>query len=264
MAVRDVATTVTVDEMPDGILVADREGRVEALNEAGAALIGVAGPAALGQDWRAVLPLSDAQGRDWWQCTRPYDGLRTRTRQPERELQLPDGRALLVTARYVRGVPLGPLDRLVIAFRGTSSRMRLERDSAELVATVAHELRSPLTSVKGFTATLLAKWDRFTDDQKRLMLQTIEADADRVTRLIGELLDVSRIDAGRLELHKQVVDIPAAVRRSVAGRVAAGEPSERFVVEIAAPLRRSGPTPTSWTKSSATSWKTRCGTGRAP
>jgi signal transduction histidine kinase len=72
---------------------------------------------------------------------------------------------------------------------------REELSRAELVSTVAHELRSPLTSVKGFTATLLAKWDRFNDDQKRLMLETVNADADRVTRLITELLDIARIDS---------------------------------------------------------------------
>src|SRR5205823_1876646 len=45
-------------------------------------------------------------------------------------------------------------------------------------------------------------------------------------------LDVSRIDAGRLELHKQVVDVPAAVHKCVAGRVASGEAAEKFVVEV--------------------------------
>jgi signal transduction histidine kinase len=220
----------TLEALPDGVLVAGPDGRVEALNSAGARMLRRDAESAIGLDWRAALPLADVQGRDWWACTQPYNGLVSRTRQPERQLTLPDGRPLVVTARFVRERPRGPLTRLVVSFREMSGRARQERDSAELVATVAHELRSPLTSVKGFTATLLSKWERFNDEQKRLMLQTVNSDADRVTRLIGELLDVSRIDAGRLELHKQVVDIPDAVRRCVAGRIASGDQSDRFAV----------------------------------
>ena len=148
--------------------------------------------------------------------TDPYGGLATRVGQPERNLLLPGGREVLVSARYVRDAP----DRaasagVVVSLRDTEARRRTERSHAELIATVAHELRSPLTSVKGFTATLLAKWERFTDDQKRLMLETVDADANRVTRLIAELLDISRIDSGRLELRRQPVDIAAAVGRHV-------------------------------------------------
>jgi len=125
------------------------------------------------------------------------------------------------------------VQRLVISLRDTAARRRTERSGAELVSTVAHELRSPLTSVKGFTATLLAKWDRFNDDQKRLMLETVNADADRVTRLITELLDIARIDSGRLTVSRQVVDIGKVVTRHVAAMAARGEDPERFDVRVA-------------------------------
>ena len=223
------------DELPDGVLVADATGLVIGLNPVAVRLLGVHGDAALGRDYRQVLPLIDDQGRDWWTCTDPYAGLSSRTRQPEVQLQLSrgpaKGRDLLVTATFVRDADRR-LVRLVVGLRDCVGRERLEQSRGNLVAMVAHELRSPLTSVKGFTATLLAKWDRFNDEQKKVMLQTVNADADRVNRLITELLDVSRIDAGRLQMRKQVVDVPAAVRKVIAGRVASGEAEDRFVVHL--------------------------------
>ena len=227
------------DDLPDGVVVAGDDGCVVALNPAAERLLGRTADASLGRDLREVLPLADDQGRDWWTCTDPFGGLRSRTRQPERALTLPDGTALLVTASYVRDADRR-LTRLVVALRDTHARERIERSRANLVSTVAHELRSPLTSVKGFTATLLAKWERFNDDQKKVMLETVNADADRVTRLITELLDVSRIDAGRIEMRKQVVDLPAKLRKVVAGRIASGEPESRF------DLQELGPLPEMW------------------
>ena len=223
------------DELPDGVVVADSGGRVCALNPAAERILGVSALASYGCPLAEVLPLVDDQGRDWWACTDPYGGLSSRTRQPEAQLSLPDGAELLVTAAYTRG-PDRKVERVVVCLRDCHPRERLERSRANLVSTVAHELRSPLTSVKGFTATLLAKWERFGDEQKKVMLETINADADRVTRLITELLDVSRIDAGRLQMHRQVVDLAQAAQRVVAGHVAVGELESRFVVAVDGPL----------------------------
>ncbi len=101
----------------------------------------------------------------------------------------------------------------------------------EVVATVSHELRSPLTSIKGYTALLLNRWDRIGDEQKREMLGQIQHDADRVTRLITELLDISRLEAGKLALRCERVDLAATAAR-VVEQVAMAYPELRAEVDL--------------------------------
>lgn len=228
--------TAQADDLPDGLVVADETGTVVVFNSAAARITGVDVATALGKDLTAALPLEGLDGRDWWSCTDPYGTLPSVTGHPERNLLLPGGHEVLVTSRYVRSGPRGPVRRVLVSIRDTRHRAREELSRAELVSTVAHELRSPLTSVKGFTATLLAKWERFSDDQKRLMLETVNADADRVTRLITELLDIARIDSGRLTVSRQLVDLDRVVRRHVDGLVASGHERDGFDVQVVAAL----------------------------
>ncbi|MEA2477461.1 MAG: hypothetical protein QOC87_1660 [Actinomycetota bacterium] len=86
---------------------------------------------------------------------------------------------------------------------------------AELISLIAHELRSPLTSVKGFSATLLKRWDRFTDEQRLELIQTIYVDAERMSRIITEVVDLARLESGRFELHPMTVAVAPIAGRAV-------------------------------------------------
>ncbi len=217
------------DALPDGVVVADATGTVTLVNTAAAALLGASD--GVGRPLAEVVALQDRAGTHWFECMAPYAGLATRRRLIEQAWYLSDGTELLVTARIVRDGPSSPVRQVVVSLRSARARERLDRERSDLVATVAHELRSPLTGVKGFVATLLAKWDKLNDDQKKMMLETVNVDADRLTRLIAELLDVARIDTGRLSLFPRPLDLEPAVARVLAS-VHAGTGREiAFAVE---------------------------------
>jgi PAS domain S-box-containing protein len=200
-----------LDAIPDGVVVIGADRTLIAMNRAAEATSGWLRSEAVGSFYGTVLPLRDASGFLVHERFDPFDGLlSTVVATPEREYSLArrDGREVPVALRasFVRD-DAHRLERVVVVMREISRRRRLDRARSDLISTVSHEIRSPLTSVKGFTSTLLSKWDRFTDEQKKVMLQTINYDADRVTRLLGDLLDVSRLEAGRLELKRQEVDV---------------------------------------------------------
>jgi signal transduction histidine kinase len=213
--------------LPDGLVTAVAPHRaVVRINEVAARIVGMRPEDVVGRPLEEALPFVDLAGNPWWPQASPWTGLATRTGHREKLLLLPNGRDVLVTARYLRPHHLGGTVAVLVGLRSAETRRHAEAEQSALISTIAHELRSPLTGVKGFSATLLRRWDRFTDEQRKLMIETIEADADRVTRLITELLDVSRIDARRLRVHHVPVDLAAVFARHLERLTATGHEGE--------------------------------------
>jgi PAS domain S-box-containing protein len=220
------------DLLPDAVLRLDPAGRIVDANTMASHLTGYPGTTLVGAVCAELLDPQTPDGRPLLaEGFHRSARLRSVTGLPEQAVRLlrADGAEItaFVTGSYQRNGD-GEVIGATVALREAGRRAHQTPTGMEIVSTVSHELRSPLTSVKGFSSTLLRRWGRFTDDQKRLMLQTIEADADRVTRLITELLDISRIDAGRLQVRKQPVDVAGVIDRHIERFVASGHERERF------------------------------------
>ncbi len=197
-------SSVALDAVPDAILVLDGQRQLVALNAAALEVLGADAAECIGQP---VGDAFDVRGPGGSPTLR--EALPATDREVELTFRRPDGSDVpaAVTTRSLDGTT-------VLALRPSG-----ERSGIAIISTVSHELRSPLTSVKGYTSLMLSRWDRLKDEQKRTMLEQVHHDADRVTRLVTELLDISRLETGRLVLRRSMVDLPA-LAESVVEKVA--------------------------------------------
>jgi len=113
--------------------------------------------------------------------------------------------------------------------REAEALREVDRLRSTLMANVSHELRTPLASIKGFASTLLQPDVEWTEEEQRDFIQSIDQEADRLTRIISDLLDMSRLEAGALKLEKRNYRI-AEILESVSRRLA--NLTERHQLEI--------------------------------
>ena len=219
-----------LEQLPEGVVVIDAERRLVLANRRAERLTGIQLIDRLGDDVRTALPLLGSDGRSYWETDDPWRGLRTRSGSPEQRLMLADGRSVLAATRHIRAGSERTLQWLVMTMRSTKARDRIESETSALVTTIAHELRAPLGAVRGFSRTLRNRWGQLGDDQKLWMLDAIDTDAARLQRQVGELLDVSRLDTGRLVLRTREVDLLSLVRAGIARVVSTGVDPDRFRV----------------------------------
>jgi PAS domain S-box-containing protein len=122
----------------------------------------------------------------------------------------------------------GTVCGVVLAVQDISAAKELERLRAEWASVVAHDLRQPLGAIS-LNAQVLA---RATEDERlRVRVERIRSAAQRLQRMVDDLMDLSRLDARRLELVRQSVDLPALVRASVE-RMSLEAPDRSFDVRV--------------------------------
>ena len=138
-------------------------------------------------------------------------------RAEEIVISVPDGRSVttLINATPITSEE-GAIETVVITLQDLTPLEEIERQRAEFLGTVSHELRAPLTSIKGSAAALLRTRSALDAAEAQQFLRIIDSQADHILDLVGELLDAARIDAGVLSISPEPSDPVVLVDRAVA------------------------------------------------
>jgi PAS domain S-box-containing protein len=226
---RDLLQTL-IDAVPDPIYVKDAAHRFVRVNRAQAASLGAASPAAAaGKTDHDFFPPALADG------FRLAEARLLATGDPivdrvERLDEGGEGRWMLDYKAPWRDRS-GRITGLIGSSRDVTALVRAQRAAeassylkSTFLASMSHELRTPMTAIIGYSDLLLEELEGPLTDQQRIDVEAIARGAQRLLRLINDLLDLSRIESGRLELELSEVDlreVVALVRDDVAPQAAA-------------------------------------------
>ncbi|MEW6143034.1 MAG: PAS domain S-box protein [Chloroflexota bacterium] len=108
------------------------------------------------------------------------------------------------------------ISALKLAEKKSEEYERLSKVKSNMMNIVAHELRNPLASIRGYNSMLLDYWDRMGAREKRQNLKSIEASTNRLNDMVEYLLDTSRLEAGLLRLKKERSSLVRLVRETAA------------------------------------------------
>ena len=209
-----------VDTSPVGVLVFDaRTGRPVSFNREARRLVGgLCDPGGSLEQLLEVMTCRRTDGRqgalDEFPLA-PVLGSAETVRAEEMELLVPDGRSVttLVNCTPIQSAD-GVVESVVVTMQDLAPLQELERQRAEFLGMVSHELRAPLTSIKGSAATVLSTTPELDPAEMREFFRIIDEQADHMRGLIGDLLDVGRIDAGTLSVSPEPAQVAGLVDRA--------------------------------------------------
>ncbi len=197
-----------LEAVADGVLVTDPSNGITFLNSSTERILDLKGDQLMGQPLDSFVGLFGKAAQTWMQTIR-YWSEDPASHQPgdtyAEQLNLENGRVVLVHLAPViwRNEFLGT----VSIFRDITHEVEVDRLKSEFVATVSHELRTPMTSIKGYVDLLLMGAAGALSENQSHFLDIVRSNTERLSVLVNDLLDISRIEAGRVSLSLQAIDL---------------------------------------------------------
>jgi len=206
-----------IDNSADGVLILDAQCRVQTINRALSEITGWAPEQARGQLCSRVLALRNEQGHSVCDTACPIKVASRKDRlEVEGDVVRPDGQRTSVSITYSRLYDNeGSLVNIIGSVHDVTRFREAEEMKAMFISVISHELKTPVALIKGYANTLRredADWDANTVDES---LAIIEEESDRLDRLINNLLEASRIQAGTLRMEMSDVRISKLAAKAV-------------------------------------------------
>jgi len=200
-----------VHEMGDGVITLDADGHITTFNEAAERLTGMRADDCLGMACEEIF--QEGKGTLGFCLPKSLAPVEGDFKQ-DGTYVLPNGeeRTLSTIYTYVKsqdGKPLG----WVVLLRDITAEKLQEQVKNDFLSVVSHDLRTPLTAIKGYATTLLRYQNRLDDARRHESLRAINSEMDRFARLLDNLLDLSRVQAGKLNIYPMTMDVSEIARR---------------------------------------------------
>lgn len=208
-----------LESIADGVLVAAGSGEVILANQPVSYILDIPRGQLIGKSVGELLGLYGSSGDSW---VRTISDWAKNSDRIQHRSYLAD--QLLIEDKVV-SVHLSPVFAsnqffgTVSIFRDVTKEVEVDRMKSEFVSTVSHELRTPMTSIKGYADLMLMGAAGPMSDPQLRYLMVIKNNADRLSMLVNDLLDISRIETGKTELDLRPLDIPQVVEQVVDGHL---------------------------------------------
>jgi PAS domain S-box-containing protein len=229
-----------LEAVADGVVVTDASGAVTLFNPSAERILDLKADDVLKRPLSQFVGLFGHAAGAWFATIRTWSQ-NPATYQPgdiySEQMDLDNGRVVSVNLAPVfwRSQLLGT----VSTFRDITHEVQVDRLKSEFVANVSHELRTPMTSIKGYVEIMLMGATGELNAQQKHFLQVVKGSTERLTILINDLLDLSRVETGRVTLAMQSLDLNTIARMVVDEMQARSESENRpmtFTLDIPADL----------------------------
>jgi PAS domain S-box-containing protein len=235
--IESTKTSAILNSVADGVMYANEKGIVRVFNNTAETILGLSSDKVLNQHIHELTGIYGGRESGWMSAIENWMADPTQQSPSdfvEVTLKLDDGRVI-----NVRLSPVQMGDQFlgtVSVFRDVTREVEVDRLKSEFVATVSHELRTPMTSIKGYADLLLLGAAGEMSEAQQRFLQTIKQNADRLSILVNDLLEVSRIDQGQMQLRFSPIDVAEVVQNvcaHLAGRIKEGHKNIEIKADVA-------------------------------